>query len=620
MAKRTYKKLDDIQHVLRRPGMYIGSISKHTEDKYLINSEGQMEKTNVTYNPGFIKIFDEIITNSVDESKRPGSKLNIIKVTLKGDTIMVWDNGGIPVEMNDDGDEWIPQMIFSNMKAGSNFEDETEQRTGAGLNGVGSTLTNIYSTVFKVSTCDGKKHFTQTFKDNMSKKGRPSVKKGTRKHTEITYTPDLDKFGIKEIDADHYRLIEKRVFDIAGCNPKIKVYFNGKLIEIKSFSDYISYYTDDVIFEENKLKTWSIGLGVSDNGFQQISFANSIDTYDGGSHVDYILNQIIVKLREYFKKRHKYDVKPSELKNHMFFFLNSTIINPNFSSQTKEKMITESRDFGFEFKVSDAFIKKILKSEVVESVLDWIEQKKIADESKLARKLNKGLSKKKVSKLVDAKGRERWKCSLGIFEGDSATSAFYDNRDPQTMGSFALKGKFVNVSEISTSKLAGKEEVFDLMASIGLKLGEEPQIKDLRYGRILLYTDADVDGNHISALLLNFFYKYWPSLFDRKMIYKVETPIVSVYNRKTKKKILFYTQKEYDEWESKQRALQSWEIKYKKGLAALVDDEYDEIINNPKMTLIKKDNFSRKSLNVWFGKKPINGKKPSDLRKEQLLK
>jgi DNA gyrase/topoisomerase IV subunit B len=159
--------------------------------------------------------------------------------------------------------------------------------------------------------------------------------------------------------------------------------------------------------------------------------------------------------------------------------------------------------------------------------------------------------------------------------------------------------------------LVQNNEVVNLMASIGLKLGQKPDLKDLRYGKIFFYVDADVDGNSIAALLLNFFNKYWPDLFDRNMVYKVETPIVVTINKKSKKKLLFYTQTEYNDWSLKED-LKLWEIKYKKGLAALVDDEYQEIINNPKLTKITKDELSDEYLDIWFGKN-------SELRKNQIL-
>jgi DNA topoisomerase-2 len=610
---KKFKKLDDISHVILRPGMYIGSIKPHTANKWIVE-EGKMTQREITYNPGFLKIFDEIVTNSVDESKREGSKLNTIKVDLdrKKNKVTIWDNGGIPVVKNTEHDEWIPEMVFSNLKAGSNFDD-TEERSWAGTNGVGSTLTNIYSKEFKISTCDGKNSFTQTFSNNMRDRTQPVVKKAKANHTEISYITDLEKFGLTDIDDDHYKMIEKRIYDIAACNTGLKIYFNGDLININTFEDYIKLYTQEYFYEFKKDKTWSLGIALSQNGFQQVSFANTTETYDGGTHVDYVMNQIIVSLREFFLKKHKVDIKPSELKQHMFLFLDATVINPSFSSQTKEKLITEVKEFGTTFEVSAKLIQSILKSEIVNSILDWIQQKKNAEDSKLQRDLNKKLTKIKVVKLIDAKGKDRWKYSIGLFEGDSAISAFRKYRTPETMGAFALKGKFVNVSEITNQKLVQNDEAVNLMASIGLKLGQEIDVRNLRYGRVLIFTDADMDGNAISALLINFFYKYWPDMFERKMIYKVETPIVvAIPKAKTKKKVLFYTQNEYNIW-AEQNDLKQFEIKYKKGLAALVDDEYDDIINRPRLTLITKDEASKGSLETWFGKS-------ADLRKNELLK
>jgi DNA gyrase/topoisomerase IV subunit B len=419
MAKKIeekFKKLTDIDHMLLRPGMYVGSIKPHTTTSWVLSEEKMVQKE-LTYNPGFLKLFDEILLNSVDESKREATKLNTIKVNIENGRISVWDNGGIPVVKHKEHNEWIPEMIFSNLKAGSNFNDD-ESRSGAGLNGVGSVITNIFSKEFRVSTCDGKNKFNQTFSNNMRDRTKPSVTKSTKNHTEISYIADVEKFGMTEIDEDNFKMLEKRVYDVAACNSKLKIYFNDKLISIKSFEDYIKLYTDTYFYESKKDKSWSIGIAPSDSGFKQISFANSTDTYDGGTHLDYVLNQIISSMRAFFNKKYKVDIKPSELKNHMFVFLDSTIVNPSFSSQTKEKLITEVKDFGSTFEISDKLINSILKSEIVQSVLDWIEQKKNADENRAARELNKNLAKIKVDKLIDAKGKDRWKCSLALFEGD----------------------------------------------------------------------------------------------------------------------------------------------------------------------------------------------------------
>lgn len=607
--EKKFKKLDDRTHVLSRPSMYIGSIKPHTSKKFLVN-DGKMVSSEITYNPGLLKIFDEIITNSVDEHKRQDSKLNTIKISIKDNQIEVWDNGGIPVVKHKEENQWIPEMIFSNLKAGSNFDD-SESRTWAGTNGVGSSLTNIYSKEFIISTCDGKNSFFQIFSDNMGKKTEPLIKKSKTNHTSIKFTPDYEKFGLDSLNHEMFDIMKKRVYDIAGCNPTIKIYFNDELINVKSFEDYIKFYREDYFFEANQDKSWSLGVAHSEDGFQQISFVNSTETYDGGSHVDYVMNQIVTNLRDFFQKKHKVDIKPSELKNHIQIFLCSTVVNPSFSSQTKEKLITEVKDFGYSFEVSEKMIKSILKSEIVSSILDWVQKKKSADENKLARELNKNLSKIKVEKLIDAKSRDRWRCSLSIFEGDSASSAFRKYRDPQTQGAFSLRGKFINALEINNQKLVSNNEVVNLMGALGLKLGQKAVPGTLRYGRILFYCDADHDGSSIVGLLINFFHKYWPELFENPMVFKAETPIVVSKNLKNKKKISFYSQDEYNKWLSSVNT-KDWEIEYKKGLGALIDDEYKEIINNPKLVRITSDESSKKYLNVWFGK-------DSDLRKNELL-
>ena len=605
-----YKKLTDIEHILLRPGMYISSTKPTIGYKWIVE-DNKMIFREVTYVNGFLKLFDEILMNSVDESKREGSRLNTIKVSINENEISVWDNGGIVVAEHKEQNMWVPEMLFSETKSGSNF-DETDDRTWSGTNGIGSVCVNIFSKKFTISTCDGKKSFLQTFSNNMMERTKPVVKKSKTNHTQITYLPDYERFNLVGLDDSHYQLIQKRVIDIAGCNPSLQVFFNDEEIKIKSFQDYIKYYKSDFYFETNSDKSWSVAIGSSSDGFQQISFVNSTETWDGGTHVDYIMNQIIVQLREFFQKKHKVDIKPSELKNHISIYINSTIINPSFSSQTKEKLITEVKDFGYTFEVSEKLIKWILKSEIVDSILDWIQRKKSADESKLARELNKNLSKIKVEKLIDAKAKERCKCSLSIFEGDSAAASFRKYRDTNTQGAFSLRGKFINAAEITTQKLTQNNEVINLMAALGLKLGQKANLTNMRFGRILFFCDADFDGSSIVGLLLNFFYKFWPELFDSPIIFKAETPIVVVKNTKTKKKTSFYSQEEYEKWLQKIDP-KVFEIEYKKGLAALVDDEYSEIIQNPILTRITSDDISKESLNIWFGKE-------SELRKKEMLK
>lgn len=472
-----YKVLDQISHILLRPGTYVGSNKPSTVVKWIFE-EDKMIQREVTYIPSFLKIFDEVVTNSVDEHKRNSSLNRIdINIDLTENKISVRDNGGIPIVIHKEHGQYVPEVIFGNLMSGSNYDD-TEERTVAGTNGLGAKLSNVFSKEFTVSSCDGKNHFLQVFSSNMRERTKPVIKKSKANHTEITYIPDLEKFGLTNIDEDHLKMIEKRIYDIAACNTSLKMYFNGNLININSFEDYIKLYTPEYFIECKKDKSWSLGIAHSQNGFQQVSFANVTETYDGGTHVDYIMNQIIVQLREFFLKKHKVDIKPSELKSHIFLFLDATIINPSFSSQTKEKLITEVKEFGSTFEVSPKLIQSILKSEIVNSILDWIQQKKNADDNKLQRELNKKLSKVKVEKLIDAKGKDRWKCSLALFEGDclEENTLVRVLRDGELLN---VKIKNINIGDLVITHENRYQEVIALTKKIEHKNTIKTSLGDL---------------------------------------------------------------------------------------------------------------------------------------------
>jgi len=615
--EQKYQKLTDREHVLHRPYMYVGSTEPHTGYHHLFDGD-EIEYESITYNPAFLKIFDEILSNSVDEHRKTKS-LNEIRVTFNLDSgeITVWDNGGIPVKKHAVHKEWIPEMIFSNLKAGSSFDD-SKNRDTAGTNGVGATLTNIFSNRFLLKTCDGTNKYEQTFTNNMSKRSKPKVSKASRGFTEISYITDLDRFQMKVIDWNSYKLLYKRCLDAAACNPRLKIKITTikdkkttkSDIKFRKFEDYIKLYVgkNEYFYEDSK--DWRIGFARSSDGFTNVSFVNSVHTKEGGTHVDYITNQLISHLREMIKKKHKVDVKPNDIRNHLYIFIDCMVVNPAFSSQTKEKLITEQRKFKTEHEVTEKIAKQIFKSEIIQSVLDWVEKKQLAEERAELRKLNKSLAKGRVEKLIDAQKKgDRSKCILGIYEGMSALSAVRKFRNTQEMGAFPLKGKFMNVHELPNAKVIKNEEVKGLMGSIGLKLGEDP--KDLRYGKVYIYTDADPDGNSIAAQLMNFFAKYWPELFDMGIIHKVMTPLVVA--KKGKQMQTFYTNEEFEHWMNNGTInVSTWNIEYKKGLAALEDDEYEEIIKNPKTVQIKFDKNSKDSLEAWFGK-------DSQPRKNRLL-
>lgn len=620
-----YKSLTPEEHVLHRPGTYIGSTVTEDVDMFILE-DGHFVKKTVKYNPGFIKLFDEIISNSVDESKRKGTKLDTIKVEVDTDKniIQVYDNGGIEVALHKETKMYVPQMIFGSLRSGSNFDD-TEDRSWVGTNGLGSSLCNIFSNEFKVETADSKHRFTMTWKENMTKKSQAKIENTSQHYTRITYKPDLKRFGMEGIDNDSFKIIEKRVYEIAGCNANLTIYFNGKRIIMRSFRDYCQMYIEDdglLLYEENK--NWQVGISVSPTGsFQQVSYVNCVNTFDGGTHNDHILNQIIPTLREKISKKFKTDILPGQIKNHMFLFINATVINPAFSSQTKEKLITDIKNFGTEIKLTDKFINSIYKSEITNSITDWLDQKKVADEKKAEREANKAISKVKVDKLIDCKWAgtdKKDKCRLILTEGDSAMSAYRANRDPNVDAGLPLRGKSLNVRDLPKTKVMENTEIMAVMSAMGLKFGESPIKFDqkgnivedkTRFGTIQIYTDADVDGTACAALILNYIHKFWPDLIRAHKIARAETPIIITEHKKTKKEKWFYYDSEYKEW-SGDKDLKDYEIHYMKGLGALNSKQSAEIYKNPHLYFYELDDFAEESMQHWFGK-------DSEMRKKKLV-
>ncbi len=606
--EQTYKVLDEIEHVRVRAGMYAGSTSIQQSEEWIFNTETRkMERRSISYIPAFIKIFSEILDNAIDESKRAPDVLTTIKVDVDSETgeISVHDNGrGIPVEIHPQTGTYVAETVFSNLRAGSNFNDEEDQSL-IGTNGVGSTITNILSSSFKIDSCDGKKRFKQEFSEGMRKKSEPKISSYDKKGTKISFVPDYSYFKLDGIDDFHFLKIMKKVIDASGCNPHLKFYFNGERLQIRDFEDYCKLYSDDVIVEQQG--EWTVGVAHSD-GFQQVSFVNSVETYQGGTHVDFVGLEIANKLREFFKKKHKVDVKPAEIRGHIMLFISCSINRPKFSSQTKENMISPAVEWKSSYNVTDKFINKIVKSTVIQSILDWVEAKAFANERAELRKLNKDTDKtnpRRIVKLTDASlaGKQPDKCILFLCEGDSAQKVGQSTRDPKTMGFFALKGKPLNVNSVDLKKIMENEEFKNILIIMGLKLGEEVKsVRDLRYGKLSFMTDQDLDGMHISGLLINMLYKFWPELFTMGVIHRFITPLIKV--KLGKQELNFYDEHEFKAWKDKNPGVK-FDHKYFKGLGTSKSEDFKKYFEKMDQHLIQltmPDKLDGDAVELVFGK------------------
>ena len=631
-----YQKVTQYEHILKRPDSYIGSIEFQKEKLWVYNSETeQLEFRDVKYVPGLFKIFDEILVNAADNYQNDKSMKYIkVEIDRKNNRIKVKNGGkGIPIEIHKKYKMYVPQLIFGNLLTSSNYNDDVKKVTG-GRNGYGAKLTNIYSKTFIVETADestGKKYY-QKFYDNMLKFNEPIIEDYSKEDfTCITFEPDLPRFGMTELDDDIVALFEKRVFDMAGITPKtVSVYLNGKKLKVKNFEDYIRMYLeaskeedemDPPIVYESPHERWEVGMSLSESQFQQVSFVNAISTTKGGKHVDYCVDKIIKVIMEKIAKKDKnLNIKPQHIKQHLWIFVNCLIENPVFSSQTKETLTSKKEDFGSEFEFSDTFLKNVIKTNIVERCLRYA---KTREEEKNLRKLNSGTKKTArligIEKLDDANWagtKNSSKCTLILTEGDSAKSlamAGIEVVGRDAFGCFPLRGKLLNVRECSTHKILKNQEIQYLMKILGIKIGETyTDVKNLRYGSILIMTDQDVDGSHIKGLIINFIHTFWPSLiklngFMRQFI----TPILKASKGKEVKS--FYTIPEYEKWvKSLHNNTKGWKIKYYKGLGTSSNKEAQEYFANIQRHRIDfeyKDERDDESIDMAFNKKKAEERK-----------
>ena len=596
-----YQKLTHLQQIIKRPDTYIGSVEKTDAKMWVYNTEqDSMEFRDVTYVPGLYKIFDEILVNAAD-NRQNDKNMDTIKVTIdreKGE-ISVWNNGrGVPIEIHSKEKIYIPEMIFGHLLTSSNYDDDQQKVTG-GRNGYGAKLCNIFSTHFSLETVDSrqKKKYKQAWTENMSKMAPAKITdcKGEDDYTKVTFRPDFAKFGMSGIDDDFEALAKRRVYDLAGTLD-VQVRLNGTRVPVKDFKKYMALYTkaikkergeeakndtNDIITEKDG--RWEIGFTVSDGSFQNVSFVNSIATTSGGTHVNYVSDQICNKLAEVVKKRNKGGaaLKTNQIRNHIFIFVNCQIVNPAFTSQTKEQLTTKASQFGSKYTVSDGFLKKIQNTEVITNILAFAQQK--ADQ--ILKKTDGGKrSRINNPKLVDANlagTKDGHLCTLILTEGDSAKGLAMAGRSvvgPDTFGVFPLRGKLLNVRDASIDQISKNAEIQNIKNFLGLQHKKVYTDKrGLRYGRLMIMTDQDHDGSHIKGLLINFLQVSFPSLLKiPEFLIEFITPIVKVYKGDPKnpsKSQTFFTMPEYEAWKEVHKGERGWDHKYYKGLGTSTTED-----------------------------------------------
>ena len=635
-VEEKYKKYELLEHILALPDTYIGSIESQKINSYVFNTEtNKMDTDELTYIPGLLKIFDEVIVNAIDHSMRlkaeeAKGKDNIkhvknIKVSINKDTgiITVYNDGnGIDIKKHSTyGDLWVPELIFGELLTSTNY-DKGEEKIWGGKNGYGSKLANIFSKEFIIETVDHYtgKIYTQTFRNNMTERDKPTVKACSKApYTQITFKPDYERFGIKNITNDIYKLFHRRVIDAcATTNKDVSVYFNGEKISIKDFEKYCELFLDkkeQPLIYESCGERWEVAASISKSGaFEYLSFVNGINTIKGGKHIEYITNMITKNLVDMTSAKKKKIVKSQHIKDNLIIFVKALIVNPSFDSQSKETLTTPVAKFGSKCDLSDKFYDKLFKSGIIDKALSITE---FYDKKKLVKTDGKKISRIIVPKLDDANlagTKYSAECTIIFTEGDSAktmATAGLSVIGRDRYGVFPLRGKILNVKDATLQKISDNNEITAIKKILGLEQNKKyTDISQLRYGSIMIMTDQDHDGSHIKGLIFNIFQSMWHELYEISgFLTSMLTPIIKATNSK-KDVIDFYNMSDYEKWSETDVAKNgSWKIKYYKGLGTSNDQEAKEYFKNMKKVTYMYDENADEVIDLAFNKKRADDRK-----------
>jgi len=623
-----YKKHTHREHILELPDTYIGSTDTHAESRWVFDDTAtKMVYKAVDFNPGFYKLFDEILVNARDALVRSVTEVgrtpikhiditvatNPLKITVEN------DGDGIPVEMHPTEKVWAPELIFGHLLTSGNYAKGEEKIVG-GKNGYGAKLTNIFSTSFTVETRSVKhgQKYSQTWTKNMSVAGKPSVRADKAKgFVKISYEPDLTRFPGLNVD-DMLTVLRTRAVELAALAGKdVKVSYNGAAIATNTFEKYTRLFVKDgaAIAYERCGERWEVAAVMARQLFEDVpeekhvSFVNGIHTKKGGKHVDKVVSTVIGDFCEVAAKK-KVVIKPAQLKDSVIFFVAATIVNPAFDSQTKETLTTPVGKFGSIFK-SEKLVGQLVKMGLMDEATAILDAKANRDAKK-----SDGTKKKTLrgmTKLVDALWAGTAKsgeCTLILTEGDSAaTSAISGLKvvGRESWGVFPLKGKMLNVRDVSADKFSKNEELASIKKILGLEQGKKYEsLKTLRYGRVMVMADQDLDGSHIKGLLMNLFHAEWPSLMKAGFLCSLATPLLKATRRGTT--VSFFSPAEFEAWKTADPG-SGWSFKYYKGLGTSTPEEAQEWFKDLHEIKYDWDGATDDTLSLAFSKKRADDRK-----------
>ena len=584
----TIRTLDWKEHIRRRPGMYIGKLGDgtHAED-------------------GIYVLLKEVLDNAIDEYMMGFGRQ--VEVDIKEGVVSVRDYGrGIPLDKVND--------VSSKMNTGAKYDSKAFKKS-VGLNGVGIKAVNALSTDFYIrSHRDGQSKDSDFSCGNIIQ-DNGIVPTKEENGTYVRFTPDKTIFR-DYLYRDEY--VETLLKNYTFLNSGLSIYYNGKKFQSKNgLLDLLNHnMTSEPLYPIIHLKGEDIEVVLTHSnqyGEEYYSFVNGQHTTQGGTHLSALRESLSRTIKEFYNKNFEY----TDIRNGIVAAISVKVEEPVFESQTKTKL--GSRDMSPEGGVSvNKFVGDFMKKELdnylhkhnesaeimLKKILDSEKERKaIAGVTKLARERAKksNLHNKKLRDcrvhLNDAKGDKRDFSSIFITEGDSASGSITKSRDVETQAVFSLRGKPLNTFGL-TRKIVYENEEFNLLQAA---LNIEDGLENLRYNKVIIATDADVDGMHIRLLLITFFLQFFPDLIKKGHVYILQTPLFRIKSKKEN----FYCYSEEERLEAMRKAGANPEITRFKGLGEISPNEFKEFIGDGirlDPVTLRKEDLVKELLEFYMGK------------------
>lgn len=595
MKKKDYSSddiqvLSDREHVRLRTQIYLGNMSPA---RYPIPSflDDNFKIEHVTFIPAVYKAIGEIIDNSIDEFAQTYSKHHQLKIEANPilGTYTISDNGrGIPIDKHETG-KYTPEVALGSLRAGRNFSGDKEAGV-IGQNGVGSACTNYCSSEFSIDITRDGKRYRQRFSNGAEKVSRPSIRSTSSSKTGTSVSFQLDDAVFDDITLPE-ELMHNRAIELALTNPGVTVEYNKKKYKFrKGLEDIVKRVSNNQYFKFEKdnmefYVVFDVNEGIDECMF---TWVNSSLLFDGGLCNTQFLNAFIDKTIKHLTtqaKRNKCEITKNDVRERLLIFGNLKLSDPEYDAQSKTRLTGPNLRKEMVDTIESSWSSFARKNKKwLETVLERSVVRHHAQANKKAMKDHQKNLKKKVAGLVDATDKNRFDCQLLITEGDSAASMITDARNPKTTASLPLRGKVNNVYGNTVAQLLKMGKVTDLLTAVGLIPGTRALRSELRYGKVIIATDADVDGSDIFTLLVNLFFQFWPELFDPEynpIVYRLIAPNVCLV--KGKKRIHFTSRSDYEKVKDKYKG---YEVRYYKGLGSMNREDWEMILSGETNTLI----------------------------------